>query len=143
MIGLLLPVADDFGLSAARAGLLMTLYAASYAILSPLLVSVTGGQAVVLLDNHDDAEDNALVVRPDIGTLLKVDTPSSVILGLVSASSAPMPTNASDEAELRVVEMEFIGELLKGEDGMPSGFKRGVSRYPPPFLSAGPPVSII
>ncbi|MEM1198113.1 MAG: DUF87 domain-containing protein, partial [Pseudomonadota bacterium] len=94
------------------------------------LVSVTGGQAVVLLDNPEEHENHAQLIRPDIGTLLKVDTPTSVILGLVSASSAPMPSHNTEEPELRVVEVEFIGELLKRDDGSISGFKRGISRYP-------------
>ncbi len=94
------------------------------------LVSVTGGQAVVLLDNPDEDANHAKLIRPDIGTLLKVDTPTSIILGLVSASSAPMPSHNSEEPELRVVEVEFIGELLKRDDGTISGFKRGISRYP-------------
>ncbi len=42
VVGLIDPVADAFTISRAAAGWLMTFYAISYAILSPLLVSATG-----------------------------------------------------------------------------------------------------
>ncbi|MDX1822288.1 MAG: MFS transporter [Paracoccaceae bacterium] len=43
IIGLLEPLAADLGVSAARAGAVLTTYAVAYALLSPVLVSVTGG----------------------------------------------------------------------------------------------------
>ncbi|MCA0870265.1 MFS transporter [Seohaeicola saemankumensis] len=43
IIGILNPLADAFALSAATTGLLMVVYAVAYAVLSPLLVSLTGG----------------------------------------------------------------------------------------------------
>lgn len=43
IIGLLEPLAADLSVSAARAGAVLTTYAVAYAILSPVLVSVTGG----------------------------------------------------------------------------------------------------
>ena len=43
VVGLLLPVAADFSLSESEAGGMMTAYAAGYAVLSPVLVSLTGG----------------------------------------------------------------------------------------------------
>lgn len=42
VIGFLIPLADDMGVSPGRAGWLMTTYALSYAVLSPVLVAVTG-----------------------------------------------------------------------------------------------------
>jgi len=43
IIGLLEPLAADLGVTAARAGAVLTTYAVAYAVLSPVLVSVTGG----------------------------------------------------------------------------------------------------
>lgn len=43
IIGLLEPLAADLGVSAARAGAVLTTYAVAYALLSPVLVSLTGG----------------------------------------------------------------------------------------------------
>jgi DHA1 family inner membrane transport protein len=42
LIGMLIPVSDSFGISAGRTGWLMTTYALAYAVLSPVLVSLTG-----------------------------------------------------------------------------------------------------
>jgi uncharacterized protein len=93
------------------------------------IVAVTGAKSVVLLDSIDGSfGSNAR--SPEIGTLLKVDTQLSIVLALVSALSAPMPSQGSGDREMRIVEVEFIGELPKGKDGLPKGFRRGVSAYP-------------
>ncbi len=43
VVGVLEPLGRDLGVGAAQAGSLMTVYAMAYAVLSPLLVSLTGG----------------------------------------------------------------------------------------------------
>jgi uncharacterized protein len=93
------------------------------------IVAVTGGHAIVLLDA---AEFTCLGQRksPEIGTLLKVDTPRSTALALVSALSAPAPSTDDTDQELRIVEVEFIGELAHVEAGEPPIFRRGISSYP-------------
>ena len=93
------------------------------------IVAVTGAHAIILLDAEErtniDAERS-----PEIGTLLKVDSQSSISLALVSALSSPMPSHNKGEQELRIVEVEFIGELPKDEQGRPKTFRRGISAYP-------------
>ncbi len=93
------------------------------------IVAVTGGQAVVLLDSHDNIFDPNKR-GAEIGTLLKVETATTVTLALISALSSPMPTHNVSEKELRIVEVEFIGELPRHEDGTMGNFRRGVSNYP-------------
>ena len=92
------------------------------------IISVTGAQAVVLLDQSQG--NLGVDERPEMGTLLKVDTPDSTVLGLICALAVPMPSQEPDGGELRISEVEFIGELLKDENGVPQVFKRGVSNYP-------------
>ncbi len=99
------------------------------------IVAVTGGHAVVLLDSHE-GNFNDTAKSPEIGTLLKADTNVAVTLALVSALSAPMPSQDRSEREMRIVEVEFIGELPKNKEGIPFSFRRGVSTYP----SLGDPV---
>jgi len=53
-----------------------------------------------------------------------------VTLALVSALSSPMPSHVHEEQELRIVEVEFIGELPKDETGQAKSFRRGISSYP-------------
>ena len=91
------------------------------------IVAVTGAHAVILIDGDEGLQ---LKRTPEIGTLLRVDTPRSVSLCMVSALSSPMPSHASEEQELRIIEVEFFGELPKDANGNPQSFRRGVSCYP-------------
>ena len=93
------------------------------------IVAVTGAHAVILID----AEDNSVIgssKSPEIGTLLKVDTLKSISLCMVSALSSPMPSHSKEDKELRIIEVEFIGELPKDSHGAPLAFRRGISCYP-------------
>ncbi len=93
------------------------------------IVAVTGSKAVILLDVHDLVFD--INKRgAEIGTLLKVESKTSITLALISALSSPMPSNTVGEKELRIVEVEFIGELPRRADGTKASFRRGVSSYP-------------
>jgi DNA helicase HerA-like ATPase len=91
------------------------------------IVAVTGAHAVILIDADDGSRQRR---TPEIGTLLRVDTPRSVSLCMVSALSSPMPSLADEEHELRIIEVEFFGELPKDGNGEPLSFRRGVSCYP-------------
>jgi DNA helicase HerA-like ATPase len=93
------------------------------------IVAVTGAHAIILLD-ADDAFSATAETSPEIGTLLKVDTENTVTLALVSALSSPTPSHENQNQEMRIVEVEFIGELPKDEEGNPKSFRRGVSCYP-------------
>ena len=93
------------------------------------IVAVTGGKAIVLMDGVDPMMSDGNR-RAEIGTLLKVEAPSSIALALVSALSSPMPSHDTKERELRIVEVEFIGEFTRAEDGTAASFRRGVSNYP-------------
>jgi len=93
------------------------------------IVAVTGGHAIILLDTAD-GQDQSSSNCPEIGTLLKVDNSHSATLALVSALSSPMPSHSQDEQELRIIEVEFIGELPKDEQGLTKSFRRGISTYP-------------
>src|SRR5690606_18863688 len=46
------------------------------------------------------------------------------------ALSAPAPSHGDADQELRIVEVEFIGELPKDDQGRPQNFRRGISCYP-------------
>ena len=93
------------------------------------IVSVTGSQAIALVF-HTNGSEESKELQPEMGTLLKVDTPISVVLCLVSALSAPAPTEVDSEQELWIAEIELVGELFKNEHGVPDKFRRGVMAYP-------------
>ena len=92
------------------------------------IVAVTGAHAIILLEqDHSLPED--MQKSPEIGTLLKVNTEPSIALALISSLSTPTPSE-NGENELRIVEVEFIGELPKDANGNPTHFRRGISCYP-------------
>ena len=94
------------------------------------IVAVTGGHAVILIDSEARQSGGADEKSPEIGSLLKVDTPKSISLAMISALSSPMPSHSPEERELRIVEVELIGELAKDVHGSPMWFRRGISCYP-------------
>jgi len=93
------------------------------------IVAVTGAHAIILLE-ADNIPGDDLHKSPEIGTLLKVDTEPSVALALISSMSTPTPGVQSESEDLRIVEVEFIGELPKDDNGSPGSFRRGISCYP-------------
>ena len=93
------------------------------------IVSVTGSKAIVLLDdNRRNRESNAN--RPEMGTLLGIDTAGSIVLGLVSALSVPVPAQKEDDPEVWIAELGLVGELPKDKEGRAVTFQRGVTAYP-------------
>ncbi|MCB2114093.1 MAG: DUF87 domain-containing protein [Parvularculaceae bacterium] len=92
------------------------------------VVSVNGSHALVMLD--EDRPDLDRVHRPQLGAILSVDTGTCIVLGLVSAMSVPAPSLDSGGRDLRIIELELIGEFTKPTPKKPARFRRGVSTYP-------------
>ena len=63
------------------------------------IVSVTGSKAIVLLDGTKGGQVRA-ADRPDMGTLLAIDTEKTVVLAIVSALSVPVPAHRDDDTEI-------------------------------------------
>jgi len=93
------------------------------------IVSVTGSKAIVLLDRPQEGGVQ-VADRPDMGTLLAIDTDKTVVLAIVSALSVPVPAQREGEAEIRIAELGLVGELWRDKGGHPSIFARGVTAYP-------------
>ncbi len=94
------------------------------------IVSVTGSQAVIMLDTDAVMSPVYLENRPDMGTLIKIDAKHTITLGLISALSAPAPAVSDDEKEIWIAEVELVGELVKDADNKAVSFRRGVTSYP-------------
>jgi hypothetical protein len=92
------------------------------------VVSVNGSHALVMLD--EERADIERALRPQLGSILSVDTGTCIVLGLVSAMSVPAPTHDSGGKDLRLLELELIGEFTKPTTKTPARFRRGVSTYP-------------
>ncbi len=94
------------------------------------IVSVTGAKAIVLLDNDKSNMVHESPSRPDMGTLLAIETPETIVLAIVSALSVPVPAQREGEGEIWIAELGLVGELRRTNDGSPGTFNRGVTLYP-------------
>ena len=94
------------------------------------IVSVTGSRAIVMLDIAQDGEQCDVNNRPEMGTLLAIDTANTVVLAIVSALSVPVPANSDGDDEIWIAELGLVGELWKNAEGSVASFKRGTTFYP-------------
>ncbi len=92
------------------------------------IVSVTGSKGIVLLDGPQEGP-RALADRPEMGTLLAIDTATTVVLAIVSALSVPVPAQREGDSEIWIAELGLVGELWREKDGGFT-FNRGVTIYP-------------
>ena len=90
------------------------------------IVSVTGAKAIMLLD-HSTTGPRA---RPEMGTLLGINTVGTVVLAIVSALSVPVPAQRDGDAEVWIAELGLVGEIVKDGNGQIKNFNRGVTNYP-------------
>ncbi|HEY5338827.1 MAG TPA: DUF87 domain-containing protein [Rhizomicrobium sp.] len=91
------------------------------------IVSVSGAQAVAVIDQgaRDSADG-----RVEIGALMKIVTPRSSVMGLISAVTTPMPEDRETHTtDIELVELNLGGEIVVDESGKRT-FRRGVTSVP-------------
>ncbi|HMN37086.1 MAG TPA: DUF87 domain-containing protein [Hyphomicrobium sp.] len=93
------------------------------------IVSVTGSKAIVLLDGQM-GRPRSLNDRPEMGTLLAIDTANTIVFAIVSALSVPVPAQREGDAEIWIAELGLVGELWKNLENSKTSFNRGVTIYP-------------
>jgi hypothetical protein len=94
------------------------------------IIAVSAAQVVGLLQPRDK---NGLVVPStpiEMGALVKIHTRASTVYGMVSGLRVPLPSVASFDDDLKIVEIELLGEKSNGAAGGSQGFRRGVSIFP-------------
>jgi uncharacterized protein len=94
------------------------------------IVSVTGSKAIVLLDDRVEGRVRSLNDRPEMGTLLAIDTANTIVLAIVSALSVPVPAHDAKESEIWIAELGLVGELWHSDERRKVSFNRGVTIYP-------------
>ena len=94
------------------------------------IVSVTGSKCIVMLDTGPDAQIRGPADKPEMGTLLAIDTLGTIVLAIVSALNVPVPSQRDGENEIWIAELGLVGELKKDRLGRPETFNRGVTVYP-------------
>jgi hypothetical protein len=97
---------------------------------SPLgrIVAVSGSQ-VVMLAAHRPLPTSETRSPLFLGALIKMRTQTSTVFGMVTGLSVPKPDTEASESELKLVEIEMIGEVSR-HDGSKGRFRRGVSIFP-------------
>ncbi|MEM8987009.1 MAG: DUF87 domain-containing protein [Pseudomonadota bacterium] len=88
------------------------------------IVSVAGSRVLVMLNHGGDVD-----ARPQMGSLLRIDSGNTKVLGLISALSIPAPST-ENEPEIWIAELELVGEFARTPDGGYGRFRRGVAAYP-------------
>ena len=94
------------------------------------VVSVTGSQVVALISDPETANGADPPPALQIGSLVKMKTPSSIVFGMISGLDIPVPAIDSTKSEMKVAELEVVGEAVNGANGAPPDFQRGVSVFP-------------
>ena len=87
------------------------------------IVSVSGSHAVAMLERQDGIAHDA---RVQIGALIKVVTPTSAAMGVITAISAPMPAAEGEPQTTGLIEINLAGEVVP-DQGRRLTFRRGVS----------------
>ncbi|MEM9123017.1 MAG: DUF87 domain-containing protein [Pseudomonadota bacterium] len=94
------------------------------------VVSVSGSEAIVMLEPTATDGVSEGSIRADMGALLRVKTPSTIVIGMVSGLSVPIPEKDPKAVEIKVAELELLGEFQRNPDGTLGEFRRGVSTFP-------------
>lgn len=94
------------------------------------VVSVSGSQVMVLLESVLDEGLSKLGDELQIGSLVKMYTRTSSVFGMVSGLTIPIPSPDNTESELKMVEVELVGEALRRNDTDQDTFQRGISFCP-------------
>ena len=94
------------------------------------VIAVSAAQLIVLLQPHDPAQPASARIPLEMAALVKVRTRGSTVFGMISGLRVPLPTVATPDDDLKIIEIELIGETSYGPSGKTDGFRRGVSVFP-------------
>jgi len=95
------------------------------------VTSISGAKISGILfnpTNKDIARQMALATQ--IGAMVKMRTPESVVFGMISSLKTQNPSNLPTKADVRMVEIDLLGESMDHNDKGKFTFQRGVSIYP-------------
>ncbi|MGH6961943.1 MAG: ATP-binding protein, partial [Dongiaceae bacterium] len=93
-------------------------------------VSVSGSQAVVLMEDGVDSLDAGGELLLQLGSVIKMPAGSDIVFGLISALSIPIPARDPKDGEMKIMEVELLGESRRAADGSLAAFRRGLSSVP-------------
>ncbi len=105
------------------------------------VVSVSGSHAIAVLERSDDADLREKDPRIQVGGVVRIHVPGSIVVGLISAVSAPMPELGGRKYEIGLIEINLTGEICVVDESRKPVFQRGVTCLPslgdPVFIATG------
>jgi DNA helicase HerA-like ATPase len=102
------------------------------------IIAVSASQAITLVESriaqpgrapHDGSRGDGEAPL-EMGALVKIPARGSTIYGLVTGLRMPLPSLDPSDKDLKIAEIDLIGEVVRGPAGAPGVFRRGVSSYP-------------
>jgi DNA helicase HerA-like ATPase len=94
------------------------------------VIAVSAAQLIVLLQPPPMPGGPTAREPLEMAALVKIRTRGSLVFGMISGLRVPLPSVASPADDLKIVEIELIGETSYGPSGKTEGFRRGVSIFP-------------
>jgi len=94
------------------------------------VVSVSGSQAIALLNRAVSKRAQSNDKRIEMGALMKIRTPNCFIVGVVSAISCPIPEAETDTQNQVMIELNLAGEIPIDHKSQKLTFNRGLSSLP-------------
>ena len=86
------------------------------------IIAVSASQAITLVESRG--------APVEMGALVKIHARASTVYGLVTGLRVPLPSSDPSDKDLKIAEIDLIGEVVRGPAGEPVSFRRGVSSYP-------------
>jgi DNA helicase HerA-like ATPase len=90
------------------------------------VIAVSASQVVALIDEPKTGNGPPL----EMGSLVKTYTRTSVAYGMVTGLRVPLPSLEPTDQDLKIAELELVGEITVTAAGATGAFQRGVSTYP-------------
>ncbi|MGH7055066.1 MAG: ATP-binding protein [Stellaceae bacterium] len=92
------------------------------------IIAVSASQAITLVEGRH--ADGGREMPLEMGALVKIRARTSTVYGLVTGLRVPLPSLDPSDKDLKIAEIDLIGEIARGPAGEAPAFRRGVSAYP-------------
>lgn len=95
------------------------------------VISIAGSKVTGIMAIHNDAAESEHALRAaQMGAVVTMTTPKSLVFGIIGGLSTQNPSYPSSPDENRIIEIDLMGEAFKKDDSGQLFFQRGVSIYP-------------
>jgi DNA helicase HerA-like ATPase len=92
------------------------------------IIAVSASQAITLVESRGAQSDHDAPLA--MGALVKIPAHALTVYGLVTGLRMPLPSIEPSDGDLKIAEIDLIGEVACDRDGGTGSFRRGVSAYP-------------